>query len=160
VSVEGGTFRLVSVGPLTWERGYAYALLALRRLLDEAPGSATYRIFGEGPELRHLLFTIADLELDGHAAVRAAPTRRRLPAALAQADAYLDLSVRPAPGGALRVALALGVPVVVTAEAAGGELAHGGAVAPVRDPEAAARALARLRDRSLQPAPATAGDAG
>lgn len=149
MSASGGTLRVVSLASLTWERGYPYALLALRRLLDRAPGAAEYRIYGAGIGLRELLFTIADLDLERAAAVCAPPPRPDASDVLASADVYLDLSVRAAPGGGLRAALACGVPAVVTAEAADADLVRDGVegiLVPARDPEAATAALARLRD--------------
>ena len=138
---------------LAWERGYPYALMALRLLIDETGASVSYRIHGAGPELYHVLFTASDLELEGNAEIRPPLERRRAAEVLAEHDVYLDLRLDGGRGWGLAAAIEAGLPAVVsTAVAADGPVYDGmnGLVVPVRDPAAASRALARLLDPALR----------
>lgn len=134
---ESPTVRIVSVGALTWENGYPYALLAIRKLLDATGAAVGYRIHGQGHDRTQVLFTIADLELEGYAEVVPEPRDPRV--ALAGAGVYLDARVKAGSRMGLAAASAAGVPIVAT------DLDDGapGMLVPPRDADATAVALER-----------------
>jgi colanic acid/amylovoran biosynthesis glycosyltransferase len=141
-----GTFRVITTGSLIARKGYEYALLSLRRLLDE--GTAVQcDIIGEGPERQRVLFTIDDLGLKEH--VRLCGRRRpeEVREALLRADAFILSSLSEGISNAVLEAMACGLPVVTTdcggmREAVTDRVE--GFVVPLRDPAAMAAALAKL----------------
>jgi glycosyltransferase involved in cell wall biosynthesis len=137
VNGKSSAVRIVSVGALTWENGFPYALLAIRNLVDGTGAQVGYWIHGQGPGRTEVLFTIADLELEGHAQLMPEPLDLR--EALAGADVYLDTRVKPGPRAGLAAAAAVALPIVAT------DLGDGvaGTLVPPRDAHAAAAALAR-----------------
>ena len=58
-------FLIISIGTLTWVKGYEQALISIRRLFDEGL-DVEYHIIGDGPERQRVLYTIQDLGLQGH----------------------------------------------------------------------------------------------
>jgi colanic acid/amylovoran biosynthesis glycosyltransferase len=60
--LQASPLRILSVGALIWRKGYEYALLALKRLIDEKL-DVELIIVGEGNEHDRLIYTIKDLGL-------------------------------------------------------------------------------------------------
>lgn len=141
-----GTFNIITTGSLAWVKGYEYALLAVRLLLDQGI-PAYFHIIGGGPDYSRLLYTIGDLNLEGnvHLYGRLAPLEVRH--RLQEADAFLLSSLSEGISNAVLEAMACGLPVVTTECGGMREAVTDGVeglVTPVRNPEAMAAALARL----------------
>ena len=141
--------RLVAVGRLVEKKGFADAIDAAARLRAEGR-DVRLDILGDGP-LR------ADLERRAGEGVRllGAASSDRILAALHCADVALAPSVTAADGdqdgplNTLKEAMATGLPVVATRHGGIPELVEHGAsglLVPERDPQALARAIARLLD--------------
>lgn len=139
-------FRIVTIGSLVWPKGYEYALLAIRQLVDSGL-DVRFEIIGAGPEHSRVLYTVDDLNLKEHVHLLGQlppdDVRRRLQ----QADVFLLASLSEGISNAVLEAMACGLPVVTTdcggmreAVADGVE----GFVVPVRDPAAMAEALRKL----------------
>jgi colanic acid/amylovoran biosynthesis glycosyltransferase len=144
--IKASTFRIVTVGSLIWRKGYEYALVAVRRLLDQGV-PVQFHIIGDGAERSRLLYTIADLDLQGHVYLLGRLSPAEVRSRLQQADAFLLSSLSEGISNAVLEAMACGLPVVTTdcggmreAVTDGGE----GLVVPVGDPEAMAAALSQL----------------
>ena len=141
-----GPFQLVTTGSLRWVKGYEYALVAIRRLLD-AGILVDYHLIGDGPERQRLLFTINDLELEGRVSLHGRQPSQEVKRLLQQADAFLLSSLSEGISNAALEAMACGLPVVTTDCGGMREVVSDGVegyVVPVRDPEAMAAAVARL----------------
>jgi len=143
---QNHVFCVIIVGPLDWQMGYEYALLAIRQLVDSGL-DVRFEIIGAGPEHSRVLYTVDDLNLKEHVHLLGQlppdDVRRRLQ----QADVFLLASLSEGISNAVLEAMACGLPVVTTdcggmreAVADGVE----GFVVPVRDPAAMAEALRKL----------------
>jgi glycosyltransferase involved in cell wall biosynthesis len=138
--------RLVTTGSILWRKGYEYALLAVRALLDRGV-AVRFDIVGDGPEAQRLLYTIDDLALQAHVTWHG----RRAPGVvlrlLQATDVFLLTSLSEGISNAVLEAMACGLPVVTTAvdglpEAVTDSVE--GFLVPPRAPAATADALARL----------------
>jgi glycosyltransferase involved in cell wall biosynthesis len=148
-----GPLRMLSVGALIWTKGPEYALLTLRRLLDDGV-PAHLEMIGEGNERRRALFTLCDLGLEAHVTLRGAVAPAEVRLAMQQCDVFLHSSLSEGISNAVLEAMACGVPVV-TSDCGGMREAvrdgHDGFVVAVRDASAAALAVERLaRDAGLR----------
>jgi colanic acid/amylovoran biosynthesis glycosyltransferase len=141
-----GGHHLVSVGRLQWRKGYEYALLAVRRLLD-AGHPVTYDIVGQeadGGATRHAIHDLGLADV-----VRLVPPTGHdaVPGHLARADALLLPSLSEGIANAALEAMACARPVVVTDCGGMTEAIDDGVegrVVPVRDPAAMAAAVEGL----------------
>jgi colanic acid/amylovoran biosynthesis glycosyltransferase len=141
-----GPFRLVSTGRLHWKKGFEYALLAVRRLLDVGT-DVTYDIIGAGGEEEKLRFAIHDLRLGDRVRLVGRKSAEEVREALEDADVYLLPSLSEGLSNAALEAMAMALPVVSTT-AGGMEEAivdgRDGLLVLSRDPEAIAGAVLRL----------------
>jgi len=141
-------FRVVSVGALIWGKGYEYALVAVRELVERGV-AVHYEIIGDGPERQRVLYTIDDLGLTEQVRLIGKLSPVEVRDRLQQAEAFLLSSHSEGISNAVLEAMACGLPVVTTdcggmreAVADGVE----GFVVPVRDPAAMAEALRKLAE--------------
>jgi glycosyltransferase involved in cell wall biosynthesis len=142
---------LVAIGWMTWVKGYEFALLAVRRLVDRGV-PVHYEILGddagaEGREAERVCHTIADLGLDRHVRLAGAIPSAEVARRLAKSDVLLHASVDEGLPTVVLEALACGVPVVATDCGGVSEaLTDGveGFVVPPRDPGRLADAVQRL----------------
>jgi len=139
-------FLVVTTGSLIWRKGYEYALLAIRRLVDRGV-DVHFEIIGDGPERERVLYTIDDLDLKGRVQLvgRLAPEQVRVH--LQRADVFLLSSLSEGISNAVLEAMACGLPVVTTDCGGMREAVTDGVegfVVPVRDPDCLAAALFRL----------------
>lgn len=147
------TLRIISVGRLTWEKGYEYAIEAIH-LLTRQGIKAELRILGSGPALESLAFARRQLGVESFVQFLGAGTRAQVHAALLGADVFLHASVSEGFGNAVLEAQAMALPVVCSD--AGGlpeNVADGetGCVVPRRNARALAETLALLaRDPALR----------
>jgi glycosyltransferase involved in cell wall biosynthesis len=139
---------LLWVGRLDANKDPLTILDAFERALVRLPGAALTMVFGEGALLPRVRARIAaSRALEGKVELAGLLPRDALPALYARADLFVLGSHHEGSGYALIEALAFGVTPVVTdipsfrALTAGGTL---GALFPVGDAEACARAIVRL----------------
>lgn len=156
----GPPWRLVSVGRLQWRKGYEYALLAMRRLLDRGH-DVRYEIVGEevdGFATRH---AVHDLGLADVVTLTPPLTRDGVRQRLAEASLLVLPSLSEGLANAVLEAMACARPVVVTDCGGMTEAVTDGVegrVVPVRDPDALADAVeAVLGDPDAAAAMGTAG---
>jgi colanic acid/amylovoran biosynthesis glycosyltransferase len=140
------TLRVLSVGRLESKKGYEYALLAIRMLLEKGV-ACEYRILGDGEYLGAVAFARHQLGLEEIVTFLGAGTREEVRMQMQQADVLLHAAVSEGFCNAVMEAQAMQLPVVCTD--AGGlpeNVADGetGFVVRRRDPAALAETLAVL----------------
>jgi glycosyltransferase involved in cell wall biosynthesis len=138
-----GRFRVVSTGDVIWRKGYEYALMAVRRLVDRGL-PVRYDIIGSGRENQRLLYTIQDLELDDHVVWHGRLDPPAVLARLREADAFLLSSLSEGISNAVLEGMACGLPVVTTDVGGMREAVTDGVegyLVPSRDPDGLAEAL-------------------
>ncbi len=142
----GPTGRLVSIGRLQWRKGYEYALLAVRRLLDRGV-PVTYEIVGEEADGLATRHAVHDLGLVDHVTLTPPRGRDEVAERLRAADVLLLPSLSEGIANAALEAMACARPVVVTDCGGMVEAVEDGVegrVVPVRDPAALADATAAV----------------
>jgi colanic acid/amylovoran biosynthesis glycosyltransferase len=145
--------RILSVGRLTWEKGYEYAVQAIRLLADQGVRSEL-RIIGDGVMLESLAFARRQLGVENSVQFLGGLPRAKVREEMLAADVFLHASVSEGFGNAVIEAQAMELPVVCSN--AGGlpeNISDGetGFVAPRRDSQALAGKLAVLaRDPALR----------
>lgn len=145
---KGKTLRIIMTSSVIWPKGYEYALLALRELLDRGVDARLTLVGGADKANRQrLLYTIEDLDLANRVHWAGSLTPAQVVKELQQSDVFLLTSVSEGISNAVLEAMACGLPVVTT-DCGGMEEAVTdgveGFVTPVRDPLRAADALQRL----------------
>jgi colanic acid/amylovoran biosynthesis glycosyltransferase len=147
-----GPLRLVSVGRLVEKKGFGYVLEAVRRL-REAGIAAEYEIVGDGPLRAALEADARRLAIDDRVRFLGWQSQDRVAEALDGAQLLVAASVTAANGdeegipNVLKEAMAVGLPVVSTANGGIPELVENeatGLLVPERDPQALAARLAEL----------------
>lgn len=151
----GEELAVVMVGWLRWEKGYGYALQAVRRLLDdgvrvrlEIVGDVPPERRGARDERARIIETVADLGLEGHVHLHGAAPSEVVAERLQAADVMLHASLTEGLPTAVLEAMATCLPVVATDVGGIREAVDDGVqglVVPPRDPEALAGALERLQ---------------
>lgn len=146
-------FTLITTGSLIWRKGYEYALLTLRDLIDQGV-DAEYHIIGDGPERQRILYTVQDLDLQDRVVLHGKLRPEEVRTWLQQADAFLLSSLSEGIANALLEAMSCGLPVVTTDCGGMSEAVSDGIegfVIPTRHPRAAADALVKLcKDETLR----------
>jgi len=105
--------RLLSVGRLVWEKGYPFALAAIRGLLDDGL-DIEYRVVGEGPQRAEIEYSIRNLSLGHHIHLEGAVSNERVVEIMAWADILVLPSVREDFGVVLLEAQASGLPIIAS----------------------------------------------
>jgi len=140
------TLHIVTTGALIWRKGYEYALLAIRRLVEQGV-PVHFEIIGDGPERQRVLYTLDDLHLHEHVHLLGRLSPEAVRARLQRADVFLLASLSEGIANAALEAMACGLPVVTTDCGGMREAVTDGVegfVVPVRDPAAMAEALQKL----------------
>lgn len=143
---QAGPVRLLTAGSLLWVKGYEYALLAVRGLLDSGV-PVEFEIIGGGPERQRLLYTIHDLGLQSHVRLRGQLSPEEVRQSLLHSDVFLLSSLSEGISNAALEAMSCGLPVVTTDCGGMREAVRDGVegfVVPVRDVDAMVEALRRL----------------
>ena len=143
---DGGLLRLITTGSLIWRKGYEYALVAVRQLVDRGV-PLRFDIIGSGPENQRLLYTIRDLALDEYVFLHGRLSPADVVARLQAADVFLLASLSEGISNAVLEGMACGLPVVTTAVGGMAEAVDDGVegfVVPSRDAAAMAEALSAL----------------
>lgn len=149
-----GRFRVAAVGLLRWEKGYEYALLALRQLVDRGV-PVRLDVLGADPipgpdavsDRPRLLHAIADLGVEDHVRLLGPAQPEGVRELLHRAHAFLHASVAEGLPNVVLEAMACALPVVVTDAGGTREAVRDGIegfVVPPRDPHALADALEML----------------
>lgn len=150
---QSSVLRLISVGRLSWEKGYEFALDAVARV-RAAGFDVHYRIYGAGPYSEPVRYAIRQLELTSCVELVGAVDRERMPAAYAEADIMIHAAFSEGFCNAVVEAQAMELPVV--ASDAGGlpenvEDGVTGYIVRRRDPIAmAARTIELARSPALR----------
>ena len=145
----GGPLRIVTTGGILWGKGYEYALLAVRALVDRGL-DVRFDIIGRGDEQQRLLYTIHDLGLQAHVVCHGALPPEGVVRRLQAADVFLLTSLSEGLSNAALEAMACGLPVVTTGVGGMPEAVSDGVegfLVPPRDPRATADVLERLAAR-------------
>lgn len=143
------SFRIITTGSLIWRKGYEYALLAIRHLIDNGV-PAHFGIIGDGIERQRVLYTIHDLGLEEEVELYGRVSPQRVLALLQQADVFLLSSLSEGISNAVLEAMSCGLPVVTTDCGGMREAVTDGVegfVVPVRDVDAIAQALQKLWEK-------------
>jgi colanic acid/amylovoran biosynthesis glycosyltransferase len=138
--------RIVSVGRLTWQKGYEYAMVAIKHLIA-AGVHCRYTIVGEGPYLQALAFARHELGLDEVVEFVGGSTREQVREHMRDADVFLHAAVSEGFCNAVIEAQAMELPVVCSdADGLPENVADGetGFVVPRRDAPALFEKLAVL----------------
>lgn len=144
---------LLSVGRLHWQKGFDFALQAVRRLVDEGY-HMEYRIVGDGDMRDALLYSIHDLGLENTVRLVGSCGADEVRVQLRWADVLVHPAISEGFCIAVAEAQAMGIPVVVS-DAQGlrenVEDTITGFVVPRRDPAQLSRRLGDLaRDPALR----------
>jgi colanic acid/amylovoran biosynthesis glycosyltransferase len=165
-----GPMSVLMVGWLRWEKGYEYALQAIRALMDRGV-AVRLEILGTVPaekrrpsdEADRIHHTIEDLGLDGQVHLNGHASSVEVSRRLQASDVYLHPSLTEGIPAAVIEAMACGVAVVATGCGGVPEAVTDGVeglLVPPRDPERLADALQRLaRDPELRSRMGEAGRA-
>ncbi|HJP61458.1 MAG TPA: glycosyltransferase family 4 protein [Gemmatimonadaceae bacterium] len=139
-------FRVVSVGRLHWDKGFAYALLGVAKA-RAAGVPLRYTIVGDGPDRTHLVYTADSLGISEFVDFKGPLGAGGVRETLETADVFLLPTVREGISNACLEAMALGVAVISTTTGGMKEVIEEGVsgrlVAP-RDALAIASELERL----------------
>jgi colanic acid/amylovoran biosynthesis glycosyltransferase len=138
--------RILSIGRLTWVKGYEYALQAIKLLVEQGI-AVEYRLVGDGPYRGPLAFLRHELGLEECVHFSGSQPPSELLGHLAWADIFLHTAVSEGFGNAVLEAQAMELPVVCSD--AGGlpeNVSDGqtGYVVPRRNPHALTAKLACL----------------
>lgn len=137
---QNGKYRIITTGSLIWRKGYEYALMCIRYLLEEKV-PVYFEIVGDGPEYQRLLYTLHDLDLQEHVYFHGRLSPSQVRDKLQYSDIFLLSSLSEGISNAVLEAMACGLPVVITDCGGMREvIADGveGFLVPVRDPSAMA----------------------
>jgi colanic acid/amylovoran biosynthesis glycosyltransferase len=111
--LQSATMCIVSVGRLTFQKGYAYALHALKILADKNI-SFTYHIVGEGADRNMITYLIEELGLKGYVVMHGKAGSEKVLEVLKTADVFLLPSLSEGVSNAALEAMAMELPVVST----------------------------------------------
>lgn len=143
---DAGIFHVITTGSLIWQKGYEYALQAIRAMVDQGV-PLRFDIIGEGPERQRVLYTIYDLGLGEYVRLLGRLTPDEVRQQLQDADVFLLSSLSEGISNAVLEAMACGLPIV--SSDCGGmreAITHGveGFVVPSRDQNRIAACLKKL----------------
>jgi colanic acid/amylovoran biosynthesis glycosyltransferase len=108
-----GPVRIAMVGALIWLKGYEYALLALRRVLD-AGADVVLTIVGSGEEEDRVRYIVEDLGLQRQVMRAGSLSPEGLLRVLQEGHVFLHTSLSEGMPNVLVEAMATGLPVVTT----------------------------------------------
>jgi colanic acid/amylovoran biosynthesis glycosyltransferase len=150
---RGAPLKLISVGRLSWAKGYEFALDAVARV-REAGVALDYTIYGAGPYAEPIRFAIRQLGLADCVRLGGSLKRDDVPKAYADADIMVHAAIEEGFCNAVIEAQAMELPVVTSDSGGLPENVEDGVtglVVPRRDPDAmAAQILVLARDPALR----------
>jgi colanic acid/amylovoran biosynthesis glycosyltransferase len=107
------SIKIVTTGRLDHQKGYVYALLAVKSLVDQGI-TVEYNILGEGPEYGPIKYFIVDNKLEKFVHLHGKANFDEVKAYLDSAHIFLLTSVYEGVSNAVLEAMAAGVPVITT----------------------------------------------
>ncbi len=134
--VTDGGLRFMTIGRLTWKKGYGHMLYALSKLKSEGV-RFTYQIVGQGEAYEELLYLRNMLGLSDEVVLEGRKSHADALALLNQCDVYLQYSIQEGFCNAVVEAQMLGKPCIVSdAEGLPENVIHGrtGWVVPRNEP--------------------------
>jgi colanic acid/amylovoran biosynthesis glycosyltransferase len=157
---QNEAMHIIMVGALIWRKGFEYALMALKSLLDQGL-DVCLDIVGEGPELDRIEYTARDLNILERVNLIGILNPDQVRDALWQADLFLLASLSEGIANVVIEAMSCGLPVVSTDCGGMQEAITDGVegfLVPARDAVATSDALARLvKDSDLRASMGMAG---
>ena len=143
--------RILTVGRLTWKKGYEYALKALS-LLQEKQINFEYRIVGEGDYREAILYAIHQLGLTDNVILRGELSPEKVKDEMEWADIYIQSSIQEGFCNAVLEAQAMGLLCIVTnADGLSENVLDGktGWVVPKRSPEAITAQIIKIKNMDM-----------
>lgn len=157
---RGAPLKLISVGRLSWAKGYEFALDAVARVRN-AGIPVDYTIFGSGPYAEPIRFAVRQLKLGDCVRLAGSIKREDVPRAYADADIMVHAAIEEGFCNAVIEAQAMELPVVTSDSGGLRENVDDGVtgfVVPRRNPEAmTAQILLLARDPGLRNTMGAAG---
>lgn len=144
--VKKDKLEILSVGRLTWQKGYIDAIEALS-IIKQKGYSFHYTIVGDGPDLDHILFHLRRLHLEDSTTILHHQTREQIKFRYQEADIFLITSVTDALPNVILEASAMELPVIATKVAGIPEAVVdkvSGLLVPSCEPEGIAEAIEHL----------------
>lgn len=92
-TVNDGVIRFLTIGRLTWKKGYPHVLRALQMLKSEGK-SFTYHIIGEGEELEELIYLRKTFGLEDEVILTGKQSHQQTMSLLRGCDIYIQYSVQ------------------------------------------------------------------
>ena len=105
--------RLLSVGRLTWKKGFEYSLMALDLLKKEGI-DFEYRIVGDGDYREAIIFAMHQLQLTDHVKLKGQLSQGEVKEEMEWADIYIQPSIQEGFCNAVLEAQAMGLLCIVT----------------------------------------------
>jgi colanic acid/amylovoran biosynthesis glycosyltransferase len=105
--------QLLTVGRLIWKKGYTYAFLAIRKLLDKGI-SLHYTIAGTGEQFEEITFALSQLNLQDHVTLSGKLKHEEVIALYGKANIYLQPSVQEGFCNSVQEAQASGLLCIVS----------------------------------------------
>ena len=143
--------RILTVGRLTWIKGYEYALKALS-LLQEKQINFEYRIVGEGDYREAILYAVHQLGLTDNVILRGQLSPEEVKDEMEWADLYTQPSIQEGFCNAVLEAQAMGLLCIVTnAEGLSENVLDGktGWVVSKRSPEAITEQIIKIKNMEM-----------
>jgi colanic acid/amylovoran biosynthesis glycosyltransferase len=134
---------VLSVGRFHWKKAYTYALLAVRKLLNDGH-DVQYSIIAQGEIPEEIRFMLHDLQLNEAVKIIPGMPHGEIIRSMQQADVFLLPSVEEGIANVVLESMAVGLPVVTTDCGGLAEVIQdkiNGRIVPVRQPEALANAV-------------------
>lgn len=110
-SIPSRPARLLMIGALIWRKGYEYALLVMKRLVD-AGVDAQLTIVGDGNECDRIQYTIQDLELQDRVYLLGQVNPSQVLELLHDSQVFLHTALSEGIANVVLEAMACGLPVV------------------------------------------------
>ena len=139
---------ILSIGRLSFQKGYMFGLLAIKTLLDKGH-AIQWHIIGDGPQHEEMLFHVHALGLAGHVILHGKKNKDEVNAWFNKTDIFLLTSVYEGIPNVVLEAMAMELPVVATRSGGVDEvIEHGedGFIAEVYNPVSVANLLENLID--------------
>ncbi|GAB5555135.1 MAG: colanic acid biosynthesis glycosyltransferase WcaL [Saprospiraceae bacterium] len=113
LKLNDAPFKILSTGRLHFQKGYVYALLAIKQLRDKGI-KIEYNICGGGPEEGLLKYMVQELDLGASIRMHGKVSSTTVVSMLAETDIFLLPSIYEGIANAALEAIASGVPLITT----------------------------------------------
>lgn len=137
---------ILSIGRFTFQKGYIFGLLAIKKLVDIGY-NVTWNIIGDGPQNEEIIFHIHTLQLQKHVQLLGKKNKDEVNANMQTANIFLLTSVYEGIPNVVLEAMAMELPVVTTKSGGVDEVIETGIdgfIAPLYDVETIANQLEYL----------------